>query len=60
MKTLEDVRCESDEALRWSLSANNLLQNHGGYSPNQLVFGYYMSSHKNEKALSPFYDKKYF
>ena len=39
-KTLKDVKCEPELALAWALSAKNALQNRGGYSPNQLVFGY--------------------
>ncbi|XP_057305251.1 uncharacterized protein LOC130642182 [Hydractinia symbiolongicarpus] len=39
-KTIEDTKCEPDVALAWALSAKNSLQNHGGYSPNQLVFGH--------------------
>ena len=38
-KTLDDVKCELDMALAWAVSAKNALQNCGGYSPNQLVFG---------------------
>ena len=38
-KTMEDVGCEASLALAWSISAKNALQNQGGYSPNQLVFG---------------------
>ena len=38
-KTIEDVRCAPDVALAWAVSAKNALQNHGGFSPNQLVFG---------------------
>jgi len=40
MKTKEDAACDADVALAWACSAKNALQNHGGYSPNQLVFGY--------------------
>ena len=43
MKTVDDVKCEPDIALAWSVSAKNSLQNHGGYSPNQLVFGHNVS-----------------
>ena len=43
MKTIEDVKCEPEIALAWSVSAKNSLQNHGGYSPNQLVFGHNVS-----------------
>ena len=38
-KTLDDVKCELDMALTWAMSAKNALQNCGGYSSNQLVFG---------------------
>ena len=40
MKTLEDVQCEPEIALAWALSSKNTLTNKGGYSPNQLVFGF--------------------
>ena len=40
MKTLDEVNCDSEVALAWALSSKNTLQNKGGYSPNQLVFGY--------------------
>ena len=40
MKTRQDADCDDDVALAWACSAKNALQNHGGYSPNQLVFGY--------------------
>ena len=39
-KTLEDVSCEPEVALAWALSAKNALQNSGGFTPNQLVFGH--------------------
>ena len=39
VKTLEDVRCDPDVALAWAVCAKNALQNNGGFSPNQLVFG---------------------
>ena len=39
MKTMEDCKCDKDLALAWAVSAKNALQNQGGYSPNQLVFG---------------------
>ena len=39
MKTMEDVRCGSETALAWAVSAKNSLQNESGYSPNQLVLG---------------------
>ena len=35
-----DVKCEPQIALPWAVSAKNALQNHGGFSPNQLVFGH--------------------
>ena len=38
-KTITDVKCEQDIALAWAVSAKNALQNRGGFSPNQLVFG---------------------
>ena len=40
MKTKEDVKCSLETALAWAVAAKNGLQNHGGYSPNQLVIGY--------------------
>ena len=40
VKTIEDVKCEPEVALSWALCAKNSLQNHGGYSPNHLVFGH--------------------
>ena len=39
-KTLDDVKCEPKIALAWAVSAKNSLQNFGGFSPNQLVFGF--------------------
>ena len=38
-ETLDVVKCELDMALAWVVSAKNALQNCGGYSPNQLMFG---------------------
>ena len=38
-KTFDDVKCELNMALAWAVSAKNALQNCGGYSPNQFVFG---------------------
>ena len=38
-KTIEDVKCAPEVALAWAVSAKNALQNNGGFSPNQLVFG---------------------
>ena len=37
MTTLEDTRCDPNVALAWACSAKNALQNHNGFSPNQLV-----------------------
>ena len=39
MKTMEDAKRDMKTALAWSVSAKNALQNRGGYSPYQLVFG---------------------
>ena len=39
MKTMKDARCDVETALAWAVSAKNALQNHGGCSPNYLVFG---------------------
>ena len=39
MKTMDDCKCDMETALAWAVSAKNALQNQGGYSPNQLVFG---------------------
>ena len=39
MKTISDTKCDADIALAWAVSAKNSLQNHDGFSPNQLVFG---------------------
>ena len=39
-KTIAETKCDPEIALGWSISAKNSLQNQGGYSPNQLVFGY--------------------
>ena len=36
---MEDVKCDMETALAWAVSLKNALQNHGRYSPNQLVFG---------------------
>ena len=40
IKTQKDVGCDAETALCWAVSAKNSLQNHGGFSPNQLVFGH--------------------
>ena len=39
MKTMKDARFDVETALAWAVSAKNALQNHGGCSPNYLVFG---------------------
>ena len=39
-KSIHDVKCLSEVALAWAISAKNSLQNHGGFSPNQLVSGH--------------------
>ena len=39
-KTIQDVKCLSEIALAWAISAKNSPQNHGGFGPNQLVFGH--------------------
>ena len=39
-KTVQDVKCLPEIALAWAISAKNSLQKHGGFSPNQLVFGH--------------------
>ena len=39
-KTMIDLGCSAELALAWGVSAKNALHNHGGYCPNQLVFGY--------------------
>ena len=36
---MEDTKRDMETALAWAVSAKNALQNRGGYSPNQLVFG---------------------
>ena len=38
-KTMMEAKCNVHVALAWALSSKNALQNHAGYSPNQLVFG---------------------
>ena len=37
-KTIADMKCKPKIALVWAISAQNTLQNNGGFSPNQLVF----------------------
>ena len=39
-KTIQDVKCLPQVVLAWAISAKNSLQNHGGFSPNQLVVGH--------------------
>ena len=39
MKTMEEMKCDMEIALAWSVSAKNCLQNVSGYSPNQLLTG---------------------
>jgi hypothetical protein len=34
-----ESKCNAKVALAWALSSKNSLQNHAGFSPNQLVFG---------------------
>ena len=38
-KTMMDIKCGANVALAWACSSKNCLQNHDGFSPNQLVFG---------------------
>ena len=38
--TLEDEKSEQEAVLAWAVSATNALQNHSGYSPNELIFGF--------------------
>ena len=38
-RIIADNHCEVDIALAWAVSARNSLDNHSGFSPNQLVFG---------------------
>ena len=39
VKTIDDANCEESVGLAWACSAKNSLQNHNGFSPNQLVLG---------------------
>ena len=39
LKTIKDIKCAPDVALAQTVSTINALQNHGSFSPNQLVFG---------------------
>ena len=50
-KVLNETKCSLEIALAWAVSAKNSLENHYGYSPNQLVFG------KNPNYPSILYDK---
>ena len=45
MKTMKDAQCDVETSLAWAVSTKNALQNHGGYSPNQLVFGTNVNYH---------------
>ena len=38
-KIRDDVNCDYDVALAWTVSVKNVLINHNGFSPAQLVFG---------------------
>ena len=38
-KTMIEMKCDATVALAWAISSKNCLQNHDGFSPNQLVFG---------------------
>ena len=38
-KTIQDVKCLPEVDLSWAVRAKDSLQNHGGFSPNQLVSG---------------------
>ena len=49
-KVLNETKCSLEIALAWAVSAKNSLENHNGYSPNQLVFG------KNPNYPSVLYD----
>ena len=40
MKTIHDAKCSCEIALTCACSAKNSLNNNGGYSSNQLVFGH--------------------
>ena len=40
-KIIQDVKCLPEVAnLAWAIGTKNSLQNYGGFSPNQLVFGH--------------------
>ena len=51
IKTFQDEKYKQDVALIWDVSAKNSFQNFGGFSYNQLVFGY------NTNLPSVFVDK---
>ena len=38
-KICDDVKCDYDVTLVWTVSARNALINHNGFSPAELVFG---------------------
>ena len=40
LKLIQDGVCSAEVAVAWSVSAKNSLSSHGGFSPNQLVFGF--------------------
>ena len=39
-KTMLEAKVDDHTALAWAVSSKNALQNQGGFSPNQLVFGF--------------------
>ena len=44
MKTMKDAKIRYEDSFTMvSFSKKNVLQNHGGYSPNQLVVGTYVN-----------------
>ena len=40
VKTQKDVGCDPETARAWAVNAKNSVQNHAGFSPNQLAFGH--------------------
>ena len=56
-KTIEDTGCTIDQALSWTVCAKNSLQNVGGFSPNQLVFGYNPSLPSVLRNQPPSFDR---
>ena len=44
-KTIRYVKCLPEVSLAWAISVKNSLQNYGGFSPNQLVFGHNINLH---------------